>query len=648
MAKKKIVYHSDFSLINTGFGKAARLILTHLYKTGKYEIVHFCCGLTKDHVEFSRLPWKSIGALPEAHQHHNDPRLAQMASYGAFTIDDVMKSEKPDIYIGVQDIWGCDFAIGKSWFTPSNMAIWTTLDSLPILPSAIKAASETENFWCWSDFATKSLHKLGNEHVKTIRGPLDTQNFRKVNQKINFRNRRLFGIPEEAYVIGFVFRNQLRKSVPNLLEGYKLFTDQNPEVKTKLLLHTNFSEGWGIHKLADEIGVDKEDILTSYACSSCGSYGVHNFQGQELDCPYCKTEKSYNTTGVQAGVSEKQLNEIYNLMDVYCHPFTSGGQEIPIQEAKLAEKVTLVTNYSCGEDNCTPESASVPLEWSRYREHGTEFIKASTSSESIAQQLKHVYDMPAEEREKMGQEARQWVINNFSIKKIGESIEEFIDSAPVINKKKVYSKPTNQNPEAEIDSNLPDEEWVISLYKNILAVKVGAADEGVLYWMQEIKKGTPKNKIEDYFRNVAIKEKSGEKKGIEGIVSPEDKDSKKVMFVIPQSIGDVYLCTSLFPSLKKQYPDHKLYVATSPHFQGMILGNPYVDEIVDYYPEMEDVYRLEGCSNRNTRAHVAYAGKESLFDVVLLPYLLAQKFSCYTHNGKDEIAFDIRDFEKDI
>ena len=40
-------------------------------------------------------------------------------------------------------------------------------------------------------------------------------------------------------------------------------------------------------------------------------------------------------------------------MDVYCHPFTSGGMEIPIFEAKLTELVTLVTNYSCGEDSCT-------------------------------------------------------------------------------------------------------------------------------------------------------------------------------------------------------------------------------------------------------------------------------------------------------
>ena len=58
-----------------------------------------------------------------------------------------------------------------------------------------------------------------------------------------------------------------------------------------------------------------------------------------------------NTTSVGGGVSEA-VKQIYNLMDVYCHPFTSGGQEIPIQEAKLTELVTLVTNYSCGEEQC--------------------------------------------------------------------------------------------------------------------------------------------------------------------------------------------------------------------------------------------------------------------------------------------------------
>ena len=88
-------------------------------------------------------------------------------------------------------------------------------------------------------------------------------------------------------------------------------------------------------------------------------------------------------------------------MDVYCHPFTSGGQEIPIQEAKLTELITLFTNYSCGEDCCTKESAGLPLNWTEYREPGTQFIKASTSPDSIAYQLKKVFKMSAA-KEKSG------------------------------------------------------------------------------------------------------------------------------------------------------------------------------------------------------------------------------------------------------
>ena len=150
---------------------------------------------------------------------------------------------------------------------------------------------------------------------------------------------------------------------------------------------------------------------------------MHNFKGQHLNCPHCGKEKAYSTTGITSGVSEDQLNQVYNLMDVYCHPFTSGGQEIPIQEAKLTELVTLVTNYSCGEDNCTPDSASLALDWSQYREHNTEFIKASTTPQSIADQLSKAFKMSNEEKEAMGKKARQWVIDNFATEVIGKQIE---------------------------------------------------------------------------------------------------------------------------------------------------------------------------------------------------------------------------------
>ena len=131
------------------------------------------------------------------------------------------------------------------------------------------------------------------------------------------------------------------------------------------------------------------------------------FNGHEVNCNKCKSELSCVTTSTSLGTTEKQLNEIYNLMDVYCHPFTSGGQEMPIQEAKLAGLITLVTNYSCGEEMCCPEAGSVPLSWSEYREFGTEFIKASTCPTSIADSLESIYKMTEEQKTKIGKKARK-------------------------------------------------------------------------------------------------------------------------------------------------------------------------------------------------------------------------------------------------
>ena len=436
--KKKILIQTDFSLAKTGFGRNARALLKYLYKLNKYDIVNYCCGLQSSNPELEKTPWKSIGALPsnptEIESLNRDPNAARAASYGAYYLDKVIKEEKPDVYFAVQDIWGVDFAIDKPWFSKITSVIWTTLDSLPILPSAINCANKIKNYWIWSSFATKALNALGFNHVKTMHGALEVDNFFKLPKKERLLLRDKFNIPQDAFIIGFVFRNQLRKSVPNLLEGYALWKKNNPNIKnTFLLLHTHWSEGWNIAKLAKEYGIDIKEILTTYICRNCKGYEVKYFNGPEQDCPYCNLKKSQITTCVGLGVSEKELNEIYNLMDVYCHPFTSGGQEIPVQEAKLTELITLVTNYSCGEELCEDSSGSFPLEWHEYREHGTEFIKASTCPKSISTNLHKVYSLNRAERESLGKKAREWTINNYSINIIGKKIEEFIDSSPKID-----------------------------------------------------------------------------------------------------------------------------------------------------------------------------------------------------------------------
>ena len=431
---KRILFHSNSAKAFTGFGKNAKNILRHLYKTGKYEIIEFANGMQWNDPSLQLRPWKAQGSLPNnpaiIQELNKDQQKARSAGYGAFTIDDAIKEYKPDIYLGVEDIWAFGGYWDRPWWDKINHMIWTTLDSQPILPQAVEAAPKTKNFYCWASFAERDLKEMGHNHVETLHGSVDTEDFFRLSNLDRKELRKRFSLSDE-FIIGFVFRNQLRKSVPNLLEGFKIFKKDCP--KAKLLLHTHWSEGWDIPRLIEEKGLNGEDILTTYYCSACGQYEVRPFTGQEQQCRFCGTEKSLNTTNVKAGVNEEQLNEIYNLMDVYCHPFTSGGMEIPIFEAKMTELITLVTNYSCGEDSSSLESGSFPLDWSEYREPGTQFIKASTYPSSIAKQLKKVWQMNENKRQQMGARGREWTIKNYSTEVIGKKLEAILDAMPDIN-----------------------------------------------------------------------------------------------------------------------------------------------------------------------------------------------------------------------
>ena len=44
-----------------------------------------------------------------------------------------------------------------------------------------------------------------------------------------------------------------------MLDGFKMFKDQNPSVNSKLLLHTHWDEGWDIPRLIEEKGIDNFD-----------------------------------------------------------------------------------------------------------------------------------------------------------------------------------------------------------------------------------------------------------------------------------------------------------------------------------------------------------------------------------------------------
>jgi glycosyltransferase involved in cell wall biosynthesis len=502
MKKKKVLYHSNFCGSKTGFGRNAREVLTYLYKTGKYDIVEYAAGLRWSDPLTTRVPWKCRGTWPDNEQeiahiqnHPNFEGIKRQISYGSHNIDRIMREEKPDIYIGAEDIWAFSGYIDKKWWGKIPCVIHTTLDSLPIYDYAVEVAKVTPNFLVWASFAEKALKDLGCPNVKTVHGIINQKHFQRLPKVLKQDLRAKFDINPDEFIIGFVFRNQLRKSVPNLMEGYKLFCDRNPKIKAKLLLHTNFEEleqGWDIPRLSKQYEIDPKNVYTTYICRHCGEYEVKAFTGNDASCKFCGAQpnpaasnpqerRGQRTTGTDFGVTESQLNEIYNLMNVYVHPMTSGGQEMPINEAKLVELVTLVTSYSCGEDWCTEESGGMPLDWAKYTEHGTQFIKASTIPQSITTQLEKFYRLSDDKKAQMGKLARNFIIKKCSPEAVGKQFEEIIDAAPITEYTFDLQEP-RCNDSFEFPEIESEEDFVKSLYQNILMREPDA--DGFNYWLK--------------------------------------------------------------------------------------------------------------------------------------------------------------------
>jgi hypothetical protein len=289
----------------------------------------------------------------------------------------------------------------------------------------------------------------------------------------------------------------------------------------------------------------------------------------------------------------------------------------------------VVTDYSCGEESCEEGSGSIPLNWTEYREHQTEFRKASTCPISIASSIDNVYEMSQEQRKKQGELSRKWAIDNFSVEVIGKKFEEFIDNTPSKNYDFKDQDPDKQKrnfPNAFVPHIENDSEWVLSLYKIILNIDNHVNDEGYKTWMNSLANKIPRAQVEEYFRKVAREHNAKYfPLKIEDYLSSDDK-GKRILYVMPESQVDVFLSTALFKSIKTKYPDYNLYVCTKSENIPILLGNKYVHATIPYSSQFDNTLHLEGIGEN-----------EGFFEIAFTPHLSTQQVGNYIHNNKDII-----------
>lgn len=623
--KKTVLFHSSFSRLKTGFGSSAREVLKHLYATGKYNIVELANGIRFGDEAEKHTPWKCYGSLPSEFEMQGvtDQGTLRAIHYGAWKIDKVVEEVKPDVYIGCEDYWSFLGYKNKEWFKKTPHAIWTTLDSLPLYKPAVEDIKDLQNLWVWASFAEKEFKRLGHHNVTTVHGMFDLTKYFPFPPEKKKDLKAKLGL-EDTTIFGFVFRNQLRKLVGSLLEGFAEFKKRNPKTKAKVLLHTNWSEGWDIRGFISEFGLDDKDVLCTYYCHACKQIDVTPFRGngpefKGVECRVCKQVAATNPTPHYCPTQE-QLNVIYNLMDAYIHPATSGGLEMPIVEAMLCGLPAATVNYSFGEDFINSGLVR-SLSHSTYREFQSAFIKASPNADSIMTFMERVVKNPVKHIE-IGLKGRAWALKEFNSEKTGKFIEDFIDNAPKASafvKEEVKSNPNY--PFQEISDATT---WIKDMYVNILGRE--GDEEGIKNWLRSVEAGRSRREIYDYFINIAQKEHGGKGRDIRDLIKKTDK--KKVVYIMPESLGDCVISLNVVKQLREDYKDWELYVCTKPN--NFMIFEPYLDIIdgglIPYAGSFMDSFQFWEGSGQN----------RGLVDVAFQPYLVTQRIPSYTHNGEDK------------
>jgi len=617
--KKRVLVNTNFSKMFTGFGKNAKNLLSYLYSTGKYELFEYCAGMQWSAPELKLQPWRANGALPDTQNEINelnkDQGKARNASYGEYNIERAVKEFKPDVTLHIEDSWGVTFYTNKSFWGKIPSIFWVTQDSLPLINT--DDAKKTPHYWCWSSFATNEFHRLGSKNVTTQYPLVDLSNFKILSDLQKNEIRKKFNIPENVFIITQVARNQLRKLFNANIEAHAAFKRQNPQVPAILLFVTNFAEGWDIPRLAQQYGVPPQEIWCAYVSHETGDYVLAPFQGNEITCPFSKKEKAMRTVSVFKGVSEEALNEIYNISDVLSHPATSGACELPLVEAAAAGKIILTPDYSYGEDVIKFNKAALAMEWAKYTEIGTQFIKASPQAFGIAKLFKKVYEMPKKRRDELGLLSRQWAQENYDVEVNGKKIEEYLDSLPNADWSTISLDTQLKDDQFPMPpDSVSNADFVTSLYINILKSDPKNVDQkGHSDWMRGLQAGQSRKAIYDYFIGVAKQDNAKIGAPQQDVWSLVDKTTgkKRALMVIKESLGDCLMITQLLESFHEQYPSYDLYIGTEPRCAEIFYGNPFVFKILPYQSFMDHEMFCIGAG-----------GLEGLFDVYFNPAVQSQ------------------------
>jgi glycosyltransferase involved in cell wall biosynthesis len=263
--KKRVLFISEASFLNTGFSNYNRELLPKLVETDKYVIAEFGSYASQHDPRvksFIQDRWKFYGNQPDTEEELNEfnqPDPAQPGQntnqFGRWRFEKVVADFKPDAVISNRDAW-MDSFIARSPLRKYFQWMWMVIpDSVPQREEWIQTYVTCDYIMAYSDFGIDALRKSsphlevrfnppgvdllgvnnfnslepsdikkpGKLHPIPLRPGVDTEIFKPVDKK---EVRAKWGLNPNNPVILIVQRNQARKRINEAIQAFALMKEK--------------------------------------------------------------------------------------------------------------------------------------------------------------------------------------------------------------------------------------------------------------------------------------------------------------------------------------------------------------------------------------------------------------------------------------
>jgi glycosyltransferase involved in cell wall biosynthesis len=478
--KKRILFCSEATFLNTGYATYTREILKYLHSTGKYELAELAAYGTRNDPRASGIPWKFYGVVPpdnateeEKNRYNSNP----IYQFGEHLFESVCLDFFPDIVCDIRDFWMLDFA-ERSPFRPYfKWCIMPTVDARPQARQWISTYQSADACLTYSEWAGEVLKEQSGAKINYI--GISPPSAHDAYQPIQDRDglRQAFGLDPNMKIIGTVMRNQRRKLYPDLFQAFRTFLNSMQDDKNVYYLycHTSYPDlGWDIPELLQQYNLSSKVYFT-YICGQTKKPFASLFNGAICQSPYTG-QFGATLSSVKNGASYEDLAKIMNLFDLYVQYANCEGFGLPQVEAAACGIPVMSVDYSAMESVVRNLGGTPLTPKALYKELETGCFRAVPDNEYAAQKFKEFFDQPKPVRQKLGFSTREAFLKYYQWNKSGKAWENYFDSVMIYeNFDNWKQSPRIHNPSPKPEK-LPENSSVQSLARWLVTNVLGEPD----------------------------------------------------------------------------------------------------------------------------------------------------------------------------